>query len=259
MFHVMQVWVIAGILGTALTVVLGICALAAYLFGVRKERKWGVPALLLLVLAAVASLVLPRVGVGQGQRFDFPPNESVRLIIGGLKDQLPDQPRVLVFYRPHVQDPALGTPSRAITQGQKQAVELGMTKSTVDARLVGFEPPEGISPGFMEDSPTAENINPVLERYREKGVDLVVLLFGLPGALQEEWDLDRLVCHQWSDSPLVAVAAGAFYEPRILREYFREGWLDAAVISPTAEEETEFLVTRRNLADIPSSSPMGGL
>jgi len=243
--------VIAGAVGNVLAVLLGVAALAAYFAGARHGRRWGGPLLVVCVVGAVLCLAVGRLRGPSGaevarRRAQEQSMQRARLCGEGLADRLSKGARVVVL-RPVLEgedpmDPPMDSlPPLAERQEETcarigDALEDGLGASI---ELVGCEPV--MSSQLGPDKLDAGEFATILDRYRDRTPDAWISLVGLPPVAMG--GLRGVGTHRWSRPPAVAADVDIFYEPRVLRDWFEQGLLDAVVLLPPTGEKGAVVVT----------------
>ncbi len=274
---------------TILAVILGVAAVVVYFKGAKPEKPWGAPLLALLVIGAVASVICREMEVGKPDpaRLRF---QSARLVGQGLRDKISDGARVLIFRYPLPEEmempggPSTPPPREAprgpegmgnvpgemrpptieeqVEEKKKQwekAIEEGA--GGIDIEIVGCEvpdmpPEEMMPPEYPGDALAFSN---VLEKYRDKDIDVWISFVGLPRKRNGDWALSDVVGPDWSEPPLVAADLGLYYEPDVVRQWIQDGLLDVAAIHPTTKSPVMEVITDDNLDSLPAKRPIDKL
>lgn len=250
-----------------LACVLGLAAVAVYLKGVKYEKPGATPVMVILVLAAVVSVLLPYTGLRQRRierRFEQRRHEDVRLLGAQLSAQLSEGAVVLAVRHPIYEEVAYD--KSMFDEDDMRDLEQKRAEREEDNALIKerFEEGAGFgvelivaSPDYDYDYMNADQFNATLEPYRNEGVELVLSLMGMPQvweAGQETYQLERLDCFEWSRAPLFAAVVGARYDSDRLREYIDDALLSAVALHG-GEELGLMVVGADNVEELPDSSP----
>ncbi|MFW5923256.1 MAG: hypothetical protein ACOCSQ_02615 [Planctomycetota bacterium] len=248
-------------------VAFGVGALVVYFKGAKKDKPWAKPLMTLLVLGAVVSVILPRTRAWREMtRPRVEKHQAIRMMGDVLKDQLPDNPRVLVIR--YQIDPEMemmempsGDEEDMPTQEEmreerkaevKEAFEKGFGKKV---EIVGYEPP-GLTEEYLEEGETAAEFNRVIAEYEDDDVDLLISAIGLPRDRDGNIELDELTISDLGSDVLFFADIGLQYDPDELRSFIEDDLLDGAVIHPSTRSPERRVITSDTLKDLPEEPPI---
>ncbi len=100
----------------------------------------------------------------------------------------------------------------------------------------------------------AQCYNRIIEPFEGAGIDVMISTLPLKNRRELIYELEELTCFGWDEPPMFAAVAGFYYNPRMLRQYLRDGLLKTVVLYP-AEDEGQVAVGADNMDDLPGVSP----
>lgn len=234
--------IVVGVVGvwTIVPVLLGIAAVVVYFVGARPGKPWGVPLLVLLVLGCVAGLLADRLNIGRRIERARLRHRSQRLMGEGLKDDLSDGAKVLIFRRPLPEEMEAGEvlPDHEKVMEKKQRWKEAMEDGAgVTIDIVACVPPQPhgeLTLGSLFTEPgDARAFSRVLEKHKDEGIDAWISFIGAPRPVGVEGtrDLHNVTSYDWPNPPKVGIEMNSYYRPNLLREWFEDGLVDAVVDS----------------------------
>lgn len=250
-----------------LAVLLGVAAVIVYIKGAKPEKPWGKPLLVILVLGAVLSVVLPRTRMWkEAMRPHVERYKSIKMLGEALRDDLnPGAKVVFIRYR---MDPEMMMMEAETSEGDepptheemlqqrrsevRSALESGLEFS-VD--VIGYDPP-GLTDSYDERGQNADAFNEVLEKYADNNVDVIISQVGLPRNEDGATEIDRLNLNAMPADVVFATDVGLQYQPDDLKNGLEKGVIDAVVLHPSTKSPERIVVTKSNLGDLPAESPI---
>jgi len=265
--------------GTIIAVVLGVLAVVVYFTGARPQKPWGTPLLVLCVIGAVVAVVLQQTGLGRLGRPRIEPYRNMRLLGEGLKDAgLKDGAKIVIIRHPVDAEMMFGFPGpegevppgmedmptveESVAEMKKACKEQFEKGAGISVEIVGLERPsvpDEMMMGPPEMIGDAEAFSAVLRKYEGQGIDAVVSMVGLPRRLDRDmsWDLESVCIYNWGNQPMVAADLSMQYDPVKLREWFDKDMIHAVVLYPSTKVTERKVITKNNLDELPTESPLG--
>ncbi len=231
-------------------VILGASAIAVYIAGVRRRRRYASIVVAVLVTGTViaAGVVLVYstplhsmiLRIRSSRRQEAAVLGYLEELGGVLGESLADE------LRPGARILVVGGPG-GLLEGKKAET---LRKALERAAGLSVEMHTVVTPQSVE----AEFYNELIGRFRESGIDVIVSTIPLRNRRELIYELELLESFQWDTPPVFAAVSGYYYNPEMLRSYIREGLLETAVIY-TDEEGTMRAVGAGNMEDMPDVSP----
>jgi len=196
-----------------LLILFALGVIVAYVVGIKGNRAWGKP-LLILCLVGLIAVVLQRAFIGRARLaeradIDRPAQDSAMLLAQGIKGEVRPGSRIF-FFSPI--PPVIPTQMARYWMLWEKGVNEGLG-STAWQKVHIARPADNTAAAFSESL-----------LGREGEVDVVLSFVGLPD------DLPQMVVYSWAVPPTVAACFPYGADRARVRQWLQEGLIRAAVI-----------------------------